>query len=76
MNFKLSNKGWFVESHDFNAHNGDIHILGEKLQERENQVRQLNEVIADLNNSLNNSIALRFARKIPFGKHIRRILNA
>ena len=70
INFELSNLGRFVESHDFNVHNGDMPILGEKLQERENQVKQLNEVIADLNNS----ITLRFARKIPFGRHIRRIL--
>lgn len=88
ISFELSDSGWFVESNDFKAHNKDIHILREKLQEQQDQVKQLNETIVQLDNrqenqikqlnkaiaNLNNSITLRFARKIPFGSHFRRFL--
>jgi MoaA/NifB/PqqE/SkfB family radical SAM enzyme len=88
ISLELSDSGWFVESNDFKAHNKDIHILREKLQEQQNQVKQLNETIVQLDNrqenqikqlnktitNLNNSITLRFARKIPFGSHFRRFL--
>jgi|GEM_PF-395371 len=70
INFKLSNSGWFVETHNFNIHIMDKRLLLEKLLDRENQIRKLENTIVELNNS----IALRLARKIPFGPHLRRFL--
>ncbi|WP_455282359.1 hypothetical protein, partial [[Eubacterium] cellulosolvens] len=69
ISFKLSNSGWFVDSNDFKEHNRDLRILREELQEQKTKIKQLNGIIADLNNS----VTLRFARKIPFGKYIKRI---